>query len=216
MQDQLDNETGFIVVRHGETAWNAQARIQGHLDSPLNEEGLAQALLAGERLGHEPFDRFYCSDLGRVLQTVQPIAERSGKQPVITPRLRERNLGVFQGLTGSECQRDWPQDYARFHTRDPDHAMPGGESIRQVYQRVSAFFDETAKTHRGQRVLVVTHGGVLDALYRHATGMALDRVRDFSIYNASLNWLRWAEGCWTIVGWGDISHLTRDAALDDF
>jgi len=135
---------------------------------------------------------------------------------VITPRLRERNLGVFQGLTGSECQRDWPQDYARFHTRDPDHAMPGGESIRQVYQRVSAFFDETAATHRGQRVLVVTHGGVLDALYRHATGMALDRVRDFSIYNASLNWLRWAEGCWTIVGWGDISHLTRDAALDDF
>jgi len=216
VSDQLSNATGFIVVRHGETAWNAQARIQGHLDSPLNEEGLAQALLVGERLGHEAFDHLYCSDLGRVLQTVQPIADRSGRQPRITERLRERNLGVFQGRTSAECRRDWPEDYVRFHQRDPDYAMPGGESIRQVYQRVSGFFDETAAAHRGQCVLVVTHGGVLDALYRHATGMPLDRVRDFSIYNASLNWLRWADGRWAIDTWGDISHLTRDAALDDF
>lgn len=216
MPDQLDNDTRFIVVRHGETAWNAQGRIQGHLDSPLNEEGLAQALLVGERLGHEGFDRFYCSDLGRVLQTAQPIADRSGKRPVITPRLRERNLGVFQGLTSAECRRDWPKDYPRFHGRDPDHGVPGGESIREAYRRVSEFFEEIAASHVGQCVLVVTHGGVLDALYRHATGMPLDRVRDFPIYNASLNWLRCAQRRWTVDHWGDISHLTRDAALDDF
>jgi probable phosphoglycerate mutase len=191
-------------------------RIQGHLDSPLNEEGLAQALLLAERLAHEPFDQFYCSDLGRVLQTVQPLVDRTGKRPLPTPRLRERHLGVFQGFTGPECQRDWPQDYARFHARDPDHAMPGGESIRQLYARVSAFFDEAAAKHAGERVVAVTHGGVLDALYRHATAIPLDRVRDFPIYNASLNWLRHSDGRWRIERWGDISHLTRDAALDDF
>jgi probable phosphoglycerate mutase len=209
-------DTLFIVVRHGETAWNAETRIQGHLDSPLNEEGLAQALLVAERLAHEPLDHLYCSDLGRVLQTVQPLVDRTGKRPLLSPRLRERNLGVFQGLTGAECQRDWPQDYARFHARDPDHAMPGGESIRAVYARVSGFFDEVAAAHRGQRVVAVTHGGVLDALYRHATATPLDRVRDFPIYNASLNWLRHHDGRWSVERWGDISHLTRDAALDDF
>lgn len=216
MSDRIGNATRFIVVRHGETAWNAQSRIQGHLDSPLSEEGLAQALLVGERIGHERFDRLYCSDLGRVLQTAQPIVDRSGKQPTLTPRLRERHLGVFQGLTGVECKRDWPEDYARFHAREPDHVVPGGESIRQLYQRVSAFFDEIAAAHVGQRIVAITHGGVLDALYRHALNVPLERVRDFPLYNASLNWLAWHEGRWTIEQWGDISHLTRDAALDDF
>jgi probable phosphoglycerate mutase len=209
-------ETRFIVVRHGETAWNAEGRIQGHLDSPLNEEGLAQALLLGERLAHEAIDALYCSDLGRVRQTVQPLIDRTGRQPVITERLRERNLGVFQGLTSRECQQRHPEDYARFHARDPDHVVPGGESIRAVHARVGALFEEWAAQHAGQLVLAVTHGGVLDALHRYASSMALDRTRDFPIYNASLNWLRWREGTWQIERWGDISHLTRDAALDDF
>jgi len=151
-----------------------------------------------------------------VLQTVQPLVDRSGKRPLLTVRLRERDLGVFQGLTHAECQRDWPLDYARFHARDPDHAMPGGESIRQLVARVCAFFDEAAAAHAGQRVLAVTHGGVLDALYRNATAMPLDRVRDFPLYNASLNWLRHSDGRWCVERWGDISHLTRDASLDDF
>jgi len=208
--------TQFIVVRHGETAWNAQGRIQGHLDSPLNEEGLAQALLVGERLGHEVFDHFYCSDLGRALQTAQPIADRSGKAPVSTPRLRERNLGVFQGLTSAECEKAHPDDYRRFHGRDPNHAMPGGESIRALYDRVSGLFEQLAQQHAGARIVVVTHGGVLDALHRHVMGIPLDRPRDFPIYNASLNWMRREASGWLMERWGDISHLTRDAALDDF
>jgi probable phosphoglycerate mutase len=206
----------FIVIRHGETAWNAQGRIQGHLDSPLNEEGLAQALLVGERVGAEPFDHLYCSDLGRALQTAQPIADRTGKQPSVTDRLRERSLGIFQGLTGAECERAHPEHYRRFHARDPDHAMPGGESIRELYRRVSSFFEELATRHAGQRVVAVTHGGVLDALYRHVTSTPLERPRDFPIYNASLNWVRRDSGGWVLDRWGDISHLTRDAALDDF
>jgi probable phosphoglycerate mutase len=208
--------TTFIIIRHGETAWNAQGRIQGHLDSPLNEEGLGQALLMAERLAHRRFDTLYCSDLGRALQTAQPIADRTGHEVVRNPRLRERLLGVFQGLTGAECERAHPADYRRFHGRDPDHQVPGGESIRQLYARVSSEFTALADLHPGATLVAVTHGGVLDALYRFVRGVPLDRPRDFPIYNASVNTVRRAAEGWTVDSWGDISHLTRDAALDDF
>lgn len=210
------SSTRFIVVRHGETAWNAQGRIQGHLDSPLNEEGLAQAILVGERLARESIDTILCSDLGRVLQTVQPLADRVGIEPVRHAQLRERCLGIFQGLTSAECQARHPGDYARFHGRDVDHVVPGSESIRQVYARVSTFFDAKAREHAGSTVVVVTHGGIIDALYRHVTGTPLEKLRDFPIYNASLNWMCWEADRWQLERWGDISHLTRDATLDEF
>ena len=212
----MSGTTEFIVVRHGETAWNAQRRIQGHLDSPLNEEGLAQALLVGDRLAREPFAHLYSSDLGRALQTVQPIADHSGRPVLTDKRLRERDLGVFQGLTGAECERRFPEHYARFRARDPDHVMPGGESARHVYERVSEVFTVLAREHIGARLVVVTHGGVLDALYRFVQGVPLDRHRDFTIFNASLNTVRCTDARWTMERWGDISHLTRDATLDDF
>ena len=208
--------TRFIVLRHGETAWNAQGRIQGHLDSPLNEEGMAQALLVAECLAPAPFDHFYSSDLGRALQTAQPLADRTGRQPIAEQQLRERGLGVFQGLTAAECQQAYPDDYRRFHGRDPDHAMPGGESIRELNRRVAAVFEVLADRHAGSCVLAVTHGGVLDALYRHVTRMPLEQPRDFPVYNASINRVRREPGGWVLESWGDISHLTRDAALDDF
>jgi probable phosphoglycerate mutase len=208
--------TEFIVVRHGETAWNAEGRIQGHLDSPLNEEGLAQALLVGDRMAREPFSQLYSSDLGRALQTAQPIADRSGRRVVVEVRLRERHLGIFQGLTSAECERSSREHYAYFKARAPEHVLPGGESIRQVYQRVSGIFTDLARRHPGERAVVVTHGGILDALYRFANGVSLARPRDFPIFNASLNVVRCEDGHWSIVRWGDISHLTRDAALDDF
>jgi probable phosphoglycerate mutase len=210
------SKTEFIVIRHGETAWNAQSRIQGHLDSPLNEEGLAQALLVSERLARESFSTLYSSDLGRALQTAQPIADRTAHDVVREPRLRERHLGVFQGLTGTQCEHDYPQDYVRFKARDVDHVVPGGESVRQLFARVSAIFSELARRHADERVVVVTHGGVLDALNRFAAGIALNRPRDFPLYNASLNFILCEDERWSVTHWGDISHLTRDAALDEF
>ena len=210
------SNTEFIVVRHGETAWNAESRIQGHLDSPLNEEGLAQAVLVGECLAREPFDAFYCSDLSRTRQTAQPLADRTGKSPILSEQLRERHLGIFQGLTGVECKAKYPEDYRRFHDRDPDHIVPHGESIRQLQGRISSFFRELALCHPSQKVVVITHGGVLDVLRRFAIGMDLALPRDFSIFNASINRLASENGLWSVRQWGDISHLTRDAALDDF
>ena len=208
--------TRFIVVRHGETAWNAQSRIQGHLDSPLNEEGMAQALLLAERLASEPFDHFYVSDLGRARQTAQPLADRIGREPVVVTGMRERCLGVFQGLTGAECRERYPEHYQRFHSRDPDHAMPGAESIRELHARVSSQFEAWAAEHGDAGVLVITHGGVLDVLYRHVVGLALGARRDYPLFNASLNRVRRDEGGWAIEQWGDITHLTRDATRDEF
>jgi probable phosphoglycerate mutase len=208
--------TEFIVLRHGETAWNAEGRIQGHLDSPLNEEGLAQALLVGDRLARESFSQLYSSDLGRALQTAQPIADHSGRPVLADARLRERNLGVFQGHTGAQCERRWPKHYARFRSRDPDQVIPAGESARQLYERVKDVFTTLAREHMGERLVLVTHGGVLDALYRFVLGIALEQPREFPIYNASLNVVHLDDARWSIERWGDISHLTRDAALDDF
>jgi probable phosphoglycerate mutase len=209
--------TEFIVIRHGETVWNAEGRIQGHLDSPLNDEGLAQAELLATRLAGEPFDALYCSDLLRTQQTAEPLTLRTGVRPVLREELRERGLGVFQGLTGPECDAQFPEDYRRFRTRDPEHVVPEGESIRQVYERIRAIFLELADRHAGQIVVVITHGGVLDVLNRFARGIALDHARDFKVYNASVNRIRRDNGgAWSVVQWGDISHLTRDAALDDF
>ena len=140
--------TEFIVLRHGETAWNAEGRIQGH--------------------------------------------------------------------TGAQCERRWPKHYARFRSRDPDHEIPAGESARQLYERVKDLFTTLAREHMGERLVLVTHGGVLDALYRFVLGIALEQPREFPIYNASLNVVHLDDARWSIERWGDISHLTRDAALDDF
>ena len=215
-RSSLGRATQFIVVRHGETAWNAEGRIQGHLDSPLNEEGLAQAVLLADRLARQRFSRLYSSDLGRALQTAQPISDKSGRVVHADARLRERNLGIFQGHTSAQCERRWPKHYAGFRSRDPEHAIPAGESGRELYERVIDVFTTLARKHPGERLVVVTHGGVLDALYRFVRALPLEQARDFPIYNASVNLVHFDSALWSIEHWGDISHLTRDAALDDF
>src|SRR4030065_38117 len=133
-------DTHLIAIRHGETGWNKESRFQGHLNSALNDEGLAQAQALGERLAAERFDLLLSSDLGRALQTASAIAMRSGHEIVVEPRLRERRMGLFQGLTAAEVQARYPDEYARFSTRDPDYVLPGGESVRQLFRRSVACF----------------------------------------------------------------------------
>lgn len=207
--------TEIVLIRHGETAWNAEGRIQGHLDIPLNETGVAQAAAVGARLGGGRFDSICSSDLGRALQTAQPVARFTALAVARDARLRERNLGVLQGLTGEEAMAAHPQAWAAFKARRPDEALEGGESLSVFTRRVVGIFSELAALHAGGRVIVVTHGGVLDAIYRHATAMALDTPRDFPIYNASVNVIRRSGGRWEIGSWGDVSHLPKELAMDD-
>lgn len=207
--------TKLFLVRHGETEWNVEGRIQGHLDIPLNEIGLAQAAAVGKRLAGEKFDAIYSSDLIRAYRTASAAVENPDKDIIRDRRLRERHLGVLQGLTGEEAIARQPSAWKAFKTRDPAMALEGGESLGEFARRILDFIRESVQIHAGGRVLIVTHGGSLDAAYRHATGMLPSATRNFPIYNASVNVLSHHNGKWNIDAWGDISHLPRELSMDD-
>ena len=207
--------TTFVLVRHGETAWNVEGRIQGHLDIPLNEIGFAQASAVGRRLGAEAFDAIYSSDLIRAYRTASPIVANPANEIIRDQRLRERHLGVLQGLTGDEAVKSRLDAWKAFKSRDADLALAGGESLGEFSRRIVGFVEEILDRHAGSRILIVTHGGVLDAVYRHSSGMPLAAIRDFPIYNASVNVISHSGGRWNIESWGDISHLPQELAMDD-
>ena len=207
--------TTLVLVRHGETAWNVEGRIQGHIDIALNGLGEAQAQAVGKRLIRENFDAVYSSDLVRAYRTAWPAVPEPDRGIVKDQRLRERHLGVLQGLTGEEAKADQPAAWKAFKSRNPDLALEGGESLGEFSRRAVDFVEYVLNTHAGGRVLAVTHGGVLDAAYRHTLGMPLSMARDFPVYNASVNVISHDGGRWTIESWGDVSHLTEELAMDD-
>jgi probable phosphoglycerate mutase len=201
------------MVRHGETAWNAEGRVQGQLDIPLSDTGHAQARALAQALAHEHFDVLYASDLVRVQQTAGPTAALLRKRVVLSEKLRERHYGIFQGMTYAEAKERLPADYLRFKDKDPDYDFQTGESLHAFSLRVMDFFRGLLARESGQNVLVFTHGGVLEILYRHATNRGLSTPRDFEIPNAALNRLEHDAGAWTVSCWADVAHLA--AALDD-
>ncbi len=205
--------TRLCLVRHGETAWNAERRLQGHLDIPLNENGERQAESTCDALAPLRFDAIYSSDLSRARATAEPAARRLGSTPKPLPGLRERHYGVFQGLTYEQARQQHPEAYALFEQRDPDFTFPGGgESLAGFQSRVINTLQAIAQAHRGEQILVVTHGGVLDIVHRQCTGKPLHTPRDFEIPNAALNWIAIGEARWDLIAWADRSHLhhTRD------
>lgn len=208
--------TRLIAVRHGETAWNVGGRIQGHLDIALNEQGLWQARQTAAALAEEPVAAIYASDLQRAWQTAQAIAQAQGTPPAVQPepRLRERAFGQFEGRTFAEIEAALPELALRWRRRDPDFAPPeGGESLVALQQRVSGAVAELAARHLGQLIVLVAHGGVLDAIYRAATGQTPQAPRTWHLGNAAINRLLWTPQGLSLVGWGDDAHL--QASLDD-
>ena len=205
--------TRLCIVRHGETAWNAEHRIQGQLDIPLNEIGLRQAQAVGGALKDEHFDAIYSSDLVRARQTGDPIANFLSIKILLEIDLRERHYGIFERLTYAEVKVRYPEDYARFEARDPDYAFRTGESLKDFSARSIAVISGIANEHKDQSILVFTHGGVLDKLYRFITGLPLSAQRNFGIPNAGLNRIEVTPAGWQVRSWADIAHLER--ALDD-
>ncbi|MCK2089495.1 histidine phosphatase family protein [Thauera aromatica] len=198
----------ICLVRHGETAWNTERRLQGHIDVPLNGTGLAQAEAAARHLAGQGFAALYSSDLQRAHQTAAAIGRPHGLDAEPEHRLRERHYGLFQGLTYEEAEHRHPELYRRFKARETTLAFPeGGESLRDFADRVRAALTDIALRHRGEQVLVVTHGGVLDITHRLATGTALASPRNFPIPNAALNWIEYQSSAWRLLAWADESHL---------
>ena len=205
--------TRFCVVRHGETAWNAEHRVQGQLDVPLNERGLTQARAASKVLGREKFDAIYSSDLSRARQTAQPVLDFLSLKIILETELRERHYGIFERLTYAEVKTRYPEDYARFEAREPDYAFRTGESLKDFSARSIAVVSKIVQSHLDESILVFTHGGVLDKLYRFVTGLPISAERDFGIPNAGLNRIELTPAGWQIRSWADVSHLERP--LDD-
>lgn len=200
--------TRICLLRHGETAWNAEKRIQGQTDIELHSRGLAQAAAAARWLSRQPFDALYSSDLLRARQTAERIAGALDLPLSLLSSLRERRYGLFEGMTYDEARARHPEDYRAFEVRDPDYAFPaGGESLRDLQERVIGQLRRLAADHPAQVLLLVTHGGVLDVVNRFVRGNSLDSPRDFLIPNAGINWLSVKEGRWVLETWGETAHL---------
>jgi probable phosphoglycerate mutase len=205
--------TRLCLVRHGETAWNAEGRVQGQLDIPLNATGLAQARAVAAALSGERFDAIWSSDLRRVRQTAEPTEGLLKMKALLSQELRERHYGEFQGITYAEAKVRMPGDYERFKDKDLDFDFRTGESLREFSRRCLSIVEKLVAENPGRSLLVFTHGGVLEMVYRHATGRGLRSPRDFEIPNAALNRLECAAGQWKVWSWADTAHLA--AALDD-
>ena len=199
--------TRILAIRHGQTAWNADSRIQGHTDIALDAVGQWQAERLAQALGDEPLQAIYSSDLGRARQTAAPLAARQGLQIQVDAGLRERGFGEFEGLSFAQIEQRWPEQALAWRQRDPDFGARGGEVLRDFRDRVVATVERLARGHRGQSIALVTHGGVLDLLYREATRVALDAPRSWQLANAGINRLLYSEQGLVLVGWGDVGHL---------
>ncbi len=203
--------TRIIAIRHGETAWNRDTRIQGHLDIPLNDTGRWQAgRLALALAARDPITAVYTSDLLRAYETARAVSEAAGAPLTANEGLRERNFGVFQGKTFVEIEASLPDEAQRWRKRDPLWEPPGGESLTAMQARVLQTVTDLASGHPGELIALVAHGGVMDVLYRAATGQSLQAPRTWELGNAAVNRLLWTPQGLSLVGWADTAHLDHE------
>ncbi|KAM0970658.1 hypothetical protein ACFX13_018950 [Malus domestica] len=200
----------IIVVRHGETVWNAEGRIQGNLDVELNDAGRQQAAALGDRLSKDPkISLVYSSDLSRAYETAQIIASRCGGLKVVTdPDLRERHKGVLQGLVYHEIPKLYPEAHQTFLSGDMSNDFPGAEeSLDQHHQRCTSSLQRIGDKHKGERVVAVTHGGVIETLLRkgYPNDDFIGKVANTSIHIFHL----YDDEKWTVKSLGDVSHLNQ-------
>ncbi|GJP50595.1 hypothetical protein CLOM_g9745 [Closterium sp. NIES-68] len=200
----------IVVVRHGETTWNRENRMQGQTESDLSDAGRAQARALAARFasGYLPFAAAYSSDLRRAAETAEVVVDAvgmRGEEVLRLKGLRERSLGVLEGLIRDEALRKHPEAYLTLASKDWSQPIPGGgESLEDMYGRVTAAVNHIAKEHLGQRVLLVTHGGVCNCIHMKASGNRHAK----KVYNTSIGIVRVSPpGKWTILRWADVEHL---------
>jgi probable phosphoglycerate mutase len=208
-----DDVTRVVAIRHGETAWNVDTRIQGQLDVELNDAGREQARRLARALADDGLTAVYASDLRRAAATAQALCESVGLPLVCDRALRERAFGAFEGLTWAEVEMNHPLESRRWRERDVTFGPPGGETLSEFYERAVTAIASIAARHRGEHIAVVTHGGVLDALYRASSRIALDAPRTWQLRNASINRVLHGGQGFVLVGWDDRQHL--DGALEE-
>ena len=205
--------TKLCLIRHGETAWNAERRLQGHTDIPLNARGVLQARQMAQALKNINlrFDVLYTSDLKRAADTADAVVKLFGVEAQVDSNLRERHFGALQGLSIAEAPLLQPDIWQAHIARDLEHNLGGGESIGQFALRVQGALDRILAKHAGKTILLVSHGGTLDMMYRIASKQSLSAEKIASVPNASLNWIIHSQGAWTVGQWADTQHLEGPA-----
>ena len=211
----MNQSTSITMIRHGETEWNLTGRWQGHADSPLSDRGISQAEKLGERIKSEKFDFFYSSDLGRALHTAELVGKPSGMTAQPYSGLRERDLGVLEALNTEEMKKLHPNVYNSFRKDGPSYEVPNGESFKQFYDRCARSLEEISNRHSGAKIALVTHGGVLGAIFRYVLKLSLEAERNFVLLNCSLNRIEKSNDSWSLISWGDVAHLQELESLDD-
>lgn len=210
--------TDILLIRHGETAWNRMRRMQGHIDIGLNDEGHRQARSLARALQSECPAAIYASDLQRARNTAQAVADTHQLPVHIDSALRERCYGAFEGLMYDEISLQHPEAFALWQSRDPQARFPAGEreaeTLEEFHQRSVDVVTRIAQQHPDQRIVIVTHGGVLDCLYRAAHDLSITSPRDFAILNAAINRLQWDGHQFRVQQWADATHLEADG-LDE-
>jgi probable phosphoglycerate mutase len=211
----MPEATRLVLIRHGQTDWNAELRLQGQRDVALNALGRRQAERLADALVGEGLSVVVSSDLDRALKTAQALAVPLGLPLVTDAGLRERGFGVLEGYTFGEIEQRWPDQAARWRARDEHFAPDGGESLRDFYERCVGTVEQLAVRHAGHSIAIVCHGGVLDCLYRAAARIELGASRTWLLGNASINRLLHTAQGLVLVGWNDDAHLDgleRDAS----
>ncbi len=206
--------TEIFLVRHGETEWNVQQRLQGHADSPLTDIGHQQAEALAGSLQNYDFDAIYSSDLKRAVDTADKIVSKNGGQLQEDSRIRERHFGVLQGLTTIEMAEQHPHVWQQYQSYAPDYCIPEGESAKECLQRVVQCFDELVTKHQGKRILIVTHGGILSIFLKYVLKIPLDTPRRYQLLNSSLNIFTYDKE-WMLYSWGNMCHVHNVRSLDD-
>ncbi|MEC9220622.1 MAG: histidine phosphatase family protein [SAR324 cluster bacterium] len=199
-------ETEIILIRHGETEWNSQKRMQGHSNSDLSLVGQAQIQALGQWMKNVPFDLIYSSDSLRAKQTAEAITQFSGHELQFDQRLREKNLGVFEGLTSEEARERHPEVFRLFKTAGSKYVIDEGESTQQLQDRALEIVNEIRIKHPEERVLLVTHGGFIRVVMKHSLGLSLETPTRFLIRNTGVFRLVW-EDKWLVSQMGGVSHL---------
>jgi broad specificity phosphatase PhoE len=197
----------MILVRHGQSTWNREHRIQGQLDPPLSVEGRRQAELLARRLAGRPLAGFYASDLKRAFETAEAIGALVDLIPEPMPGLREIYLGDWEGLRTDEIAERFPDAWARWGEEPDWDLVPGGEGAARFEARVVATLDEILERHSHGDVVVVTHGGVIQVALHRVIGRPSRGLFPFKIQNASISLIEVRGGRMVIGGSNDVGHL---------
>lgn len=202
------SRTEFVIIRHGQTHGNITRTLQGQSNTDLDETGVQQVRLLARRLkSHPAFDAVISSDLKRARDTAQILVDSIGGTIIPNAGLREWNLGILEGRSWQDLQLEYPQIMNSFLNSHKDVEVPGGERRSVMEKRVSECLDTLASEFAGKRLLVVTHGGVLRAIFRHIVGLPAGNNMLPQTSNASYNSCTCTNGIWQLTCWNDTAHL---------